>query len=165
MTVVRISRARIVKAIEAEPVETLRAGSWVYGSCLQKRFASSTECSVCAVGAVLRRAVLAPRSRAFTITDAANAAVWGAETLAGDFNEELENDRYMAALSCFFESQWSARGLCWDSVQGTERSSRIHTLRADTARFVAENFPRTIDIDIDGARPAKDVRVVKAKKK
>lgn len=159
MTQIRMTKAEIIRAIEKEPVTRLRAGSWYDGS--YDRRVSKT-CSVCAVGAVMR-SVVSPYERGQAILEAAVAAVRGAgdvESSRGVY-ENLRDERWMAALSSFFESTWRATLVGNDWKHLTPK--QIEGVRTRAVAFVREYFPRSIVIDIDGAKPAKDVKVVKAR--
>lgn len=174
MTIVEISKAKIIKAIESEPLKTLKANSWIdiwRGNAANPRV-DNKSCSVCAVGAVMRNALLSKGQRALAIEDAAIAAM-GDDSANHDWERSLEKKNWMAALSAFFESADSEIRNALDDVFLEFQSSYYddmeliiaRELRARTASFVKDNFPDKIQVDIDGAKPAKDVKVVGPKKK
>jgi hypothetical protein len=159
MTIVSITRSEIVKAIKKEPLKTLKAGHWVLGK--ENSRVKNKTCSVCAVGAVMRNALLAPNQVARAIDDAAWAATQDCEVADADPMDLIAEKSWMAALSCFFENLSSE--IEEDSDEGyahvlTEKETK--RLRDETVTFVKKNFPKKIEIDIDGAKPAKDVKVV-----
>lgn len=188
MTVVQISKKRIIKSIMEEPLVNLEPGKWVddvdVGSTIKAK-----DCPVCAVGAVMRN-VLSEREELNAIWDAAEAAVGdtsgvlsiSSPTIYGVYCETLRDGKYfqyvapknkselfdlakesvnsspMAALSQVFE------GLCELAMLRTNKSDlsrhQKYRIRKDVVEFVQKNFPRSIQIDINGAEPAKDVKVV-----
>lgn len=158
MTTVRISRNQIIKAIKKEPLKTLRPGNFVLLHGRNEKVKNKT-CSVCAVGAVMRNALLAPTQSAKFIERAADS---NNGAICGDPQSELYDENYMAALSSFFE-------LHADNIRRAREDERIDheltlketkQLRAETLRFVKDCFPKHVDVDIDGAKPAKDAKVV-----
>lgn len=179
MTVIEISRARIIKAIQQEPIRTLRAGNWIEPGdrSTEDSKVTSKDCSVCAVGAVLRNAALAPSNKVEKLYDAAHAGIndfYSATTYPG---EALNAQEYMTALSAFFESEsgrWTdteeydvvGEGQYRDATKyARTKYNKAYDLfmegvRKRTVAWVKANFPKTIQIDIDGAKPAKDVKVV-----
>lgn len=158
MTVVSVSRKKICDAIALEPTTTLNAGTWVHGETVETPM-RSRECTVCAVGAVMRRALLHPNQSAHAIEDAAQAAVGNGLCGAyGNPTEEIKKGLYMSALSAFFEGEFADRNLY--DVEGRTRTAAMNKLKKDCIKFVQKNFPAKVEIDIDGARPAKDVKVI-----
>lgn len=94
----KITRRQVINALRTEP---LTHGTWVY----QDGFngpSKETECPVCAVGAVLRKAGLSN----YEIDQAGNALMDNgsvtSDTAVADY---LANGLYLNALSCEFESR------------------------------------------------------------
>lgn len=171
MTIISVSRNKIIEAIRHEPVESLKGGAWV-----DERRGSKVKdknCSVCAVGAVMRK-VLDPKQSVVKIRKAAMEALGNGEP-TGDHYSEIEEGRYMAALSCFFEESFEENmrkmteelqehfndTYLRDPVDHFRKmyNKAVNQTRKDTIDFVKTNFPKEIKIDIDGAKPAKDVKV------
>jgi hypothetical protein len=163
MTIVSVSRKKICDAIAKEPTTRLNAGSWVdEGGDVRHHEVRSRDCTVCAVGAVMRNALLHPRQEAFNIENAAQASILSASNIGlhGDPMAEIRKGRYMAALSSFFEGQFVERDIPY--VHNTRaRMKAVKQLKADCIKFVRDNFPAQLEINIDGARPAEDVKVVR----
>lgn len=159
MTTVSISRKKICEAIAKEPTTTLQGGSWA-ASDGKARYHSSVRtrnCKVCAVGAVMRNACLAPTQVWGNIQAAADASTGNGDP-RGDALHEAKKGRYMAALSSFFEGEFEDRRIIF--LRGRERMAAVKQLKTDCIRFVEKNFPSKLEIDIDGAKPAKDIKVV-----
>lgn len=153
MTTIEVTKGQIIKAIKEEPM--LRRGTWV-SPVSQLSPVSDPTCSVCAVGAVLR-AHLGQRQKAWRILDAAGAATAGAVSCMGDYTyarQELEQGRYMAALSCVFEEA-EREAQYNNDIEAGEAG------RAAAITFVREHFPRRVRININGTRPRRGVKVVK----
>jgi hypothetical protein len=181
MAIVRITKNRIMKAIKNEPA--LRPGSWidimkVYEKSgnvqvggwefMNKVNAKDKECSVCAVGAIMRD-ILDPTSTARKLDSAAAQATSGSAIHFDSYENDLSRSaiikrakedvfkgRYMNALSVLFEGLGELKG-GWESL--TPRD--IAGLRRSAIAFVKKNFPHSVEIDIDGAKAAKDVKVVR----
>lgn len=188
MTIVRITKNRVLKAIKNEPIKNLKAGSWMdllnstelfTGNICELRNKSIKDdnCSVCAVGAVLRN-ILDPNCSAFDPSTAADSAVevatpnwtYGAtkEGLKEEALEFIHNDKCMSALSIYFE------GLCCLKINADLNLNHMSTgaakramtpkqlapIRRSVLSFVEKNFPSHITIDIDGIKPAKDVKII-----
>ncbi len=176
MTHVRLTKEFIIDAISKET--RLEAGSFVYTSGdvnIHPVFIDTVEpesCDVCAVGAVMWRA-LEPHQNVFYVHDAAQAATKEGscipefidtddpEDCSGDDDvNDMDGVRFLAlslihaglhmnALSMFFE------GAC-------HYIDNIDDVAAATVAFVKEHFPDSVVVDIDGARPARDIEVVPA---
>lgn len=123
---------------------------------------NTMHCTVCAVGAVLRR-VLAPEQPAYNIYRAATAGIDRRGVLPDitrlTFEEAIEYDatltllddgHYMAALSGVFEAVLPARAT----------PQQVEELRVPLAKWVEERFPEYVEFDIDGAAPAEGVEVI-----
>jgi hypothetical protein len=162
MTIVSVSRKKICAAIAKEPTTTLVPQHWVAGRKYTDQV-KSRDCYVCAVGAVMRNALLHPKQPALSIGDAASAAVsaeGGSCDAGADAVEEAENGSYMSALSAFFETEAEYRGINQMGSRTRKRKEAMKKLKKDCIKFVKKNFPSKLEIDIDGARPAKDVKIV-----
>jgi hypothetical protein len=173
MPVIEITKEHIIAAIETEPLATLRGGMWVGrdGAMVDPDSdedgalrVGSSECHVCAVGAVLR-SLLDASAPAYEITRAANAVVggyitrWPGEGRAflDKALEACASGRYMNALSIFFEGCDDEE---WLRTRTRSRASPCpEDVRADTVRFVRENFPAKIQLTFDSPT-ARHVRVV-----
>ena len=180
MTIVKISKEKIIKAIEKEPLKTLRAGSWCgdgYSDDMSAAIKdSSKSCSVCAVGAVMRNVLLDKNQPIYMISDAAAAAVSDADPMAGfgslteirsrALYQLRENKSPMAALSSYFEGVWqfyAEKALESNPECCYAEPSRedVKLIREKTVAFVKRHFPKHVEVDIDGAKPAKDVVVLR----
>lgn len=165
MTQVRVTKARIIKALRTEP---LCPGSWI--SSAYKTIAGKKGCTVCAVGAVLRN-TLSKKTTTDELWDVANMAVSDGEfTPIESFQtyrkakkravEELKSrpNAEMAALSLYFES------LCMiedDDATFLIRPSKMKKIRALCIEFVQQHFREHVLIEIDYCRPAPGIEVVK----
>ena len=157
MAIIEVTKEFIVDAIRNEPDKTLQGGSWVqvtddyYELC--NLSVDSPECAVCAVGAVMRRA-LDSNQNARAIHRAAVAStdrdrdVCGFGTIRAPqaAREMCDRGSYMNALSVLFEA--------FDDECDRDAVKQV------VIDFVMNEFPPTIRIDIDGAKPAADVKVV-----
>lgn len=118
-----ITRALVIKALKTE---TLRRGNWFAGE--QKK-----DCSVCAVGAVLRHCSFETwaRKKSFGLNSLGWEAVKDADRVNGSQIEDteilLEDKNYLAALSNYFEL-------------GNSKNKCI--------AFVEENFPKSFKLTI-----------------
>lgn len=159
MTIVSISRKKICDAIEKEPTTTLAGGQWI-DTRSDKDKVKTKACSVCAVGAVMRNALLDRNQDAEAVHDASVAATEGANPISFNPYDQAKVGYYMSSLSSFFEARYSGRAI-YDLKVGTKKHRKeIKALKKDCIDFVKANFPAKIEIDIDGAKPAKDVKVV-----
>lgn len=157
MTVVKLTREFVLDAIEKE--SRLRAGYWIdwFGESAGHDV-NAEDCAVCAVGAVMRRALA--KSAKATEVEFLCAEAAGTETevvsglcLTGGTNMEsaistaktFVNKLPMAALSHVFET-----------------ASRLYprTFRDVTLNFVREHFPPVILVDVQGSKPASDVKTL-----
>jgi len=162
MTIVSISRKKICDAIAKEPATRLAYGSWI-GNYDEFTKVKSRDCTVCAVGAVMRNALLDREQPAEAVDDAAIAAmkfekVRYSQYANGDPDKMAARGSYMGALSCFFEGEFHLREIAW--MNGSTRATALRKLKADCIKFVRKNFPATIQVNINGALPAEDVKVV-----
>lgn len=158
MTIVSISRKKICEAIEKEPTTTLAAGEWIQFESEGK--VKSKHCSVCAVGAVMRNALLDRNQDAEAVHDASLAATKFGNPISLNPEHQAEQGHYMSSLSSFFEREYSERDI-WMFDPGTKKHrEEMKKVKKDCIAFVKKNFPAKIEIDIDGAKPAKDVKVL-----
>lgn len=122
----------------------------------------SRQCSVCAVGAVVRRA-LAPGQPARAIGDvAANACDegYGLAPSARDAEDSAawlaEDDQWLSAISCIYET--AARSARY--FEGKARQAQLRGA-ADVARaWAAEHLPPAIVVDVGDWRPAPGLAVL-----
>lgn len=178
MTTVEITKAKIIKSIQNEPV--LEPNGWVRFINAKtlagvaksiKENPKTTACSACAVGGVLRN-VLSPKTTynrfqmviSACIDDIVGVDCYGSygpptrKEIERDALEALNAGFPMNAMSIVFEG-FAQR----HQDKGDRRAGNL--ARQPTINFVKKHFPAKIQIDIDGAKPAKDVKVVKAKKR
>lgn len=137
------------------------------------------DCAVCAVGAVMRE-ILDPKQSLNNISWAAEASVQDSNYTVASFGSDfynldeleetalqiLQDGVAMNALSYLFEGldSYYKEGLKLE--HNVPLSGRyIGIIRKRVIKFIDKNFPKTIQIDIDGAKPAKDVKVITPKKK
>jgi hypothetical protein len=160
VTTVRVTKEQIIAALRVEPL--LEAGSWAdprYTRGPVEKCAIPLDevqhCYVCGVGAVLRRAVLDAHETVGALVRAAVAATdgWpvtpgGSESYLADAARAVESGFHMSAISLVFEGTYSED---WSSIEDCRSAAIV---------FVEQHFPETVLIDIDGARPARDVQVV-----
>lgn len=146
MTVVRITKAQVLKAIKAEPLTALQQGTWIWSNEDHRPSlpAMDPSCVVCAVGAVFRRAVLR-RDAGFQEVAELGDALVDAGVVSGKafVKEELAAGNHLNALSCVFES------------------ALPRNRRRDALAFVRRHFPPTIDVYIDGFKPRRGAKVVR----
>lgn len=173
---IRLTKAQIIRALENEPITRLRAGYGWFSSRLANfrprtvgTFGQTDDCYECAVGAVMRQ-VISPRLGLSRLNDAIGAATRGAGVTPDEAfttNEvldqaraELDAGRAMGALSIAFEGLWS---LDVEDVtdERDEDDARADRVRAEVVAFVKGHFPPSVVVDIDGAKPAQDVKPVK----
>lgn len=182
MTIIELRKSRLMNAIKKEP---LKPGSFVmtYES---KDTVASKHCQVCAVGAVMR-SVLDKKQNHYNIFKAASASIKDHVSVAPDIydleclvrdnlaEDEIisikdlrtaltkealrvlnEENSPMGALSFFFE------GLCsLKEINGELTGVQLAGIRRTVFVFVRDNYPSKMLINIDGAKPAHDVKVVK----
>jgi hypothetical protein len=168
MTTIEITKRKVIKALESEPARTLRPGKWVSAPMDREETAkvSDPNCTVCAVGAVMRCA-LDPDEYATKADEVAMDATEAAEMIAlagtrGSILAEaaaLAKDYPMNALSCVFEGLASL----------SRKKSRVHELsnrqiagiRRSVVAFAKKHLPAKMHIHIGNAKPAHDVKVVR----
>lgn len=189
-TIIKLTRRQVIKAVRNEPVlmpeqwVSRQFEEGIYGRSIAE---TRNACPVCAVGAVMRSA-LDPNQKVKMIHNAAVASVSNSEGRAlcvhpGDeirpfrkarllakAAKQAKDGHHMAALSLVFETLWSdarsrrkgcnkwAHPMTWRKSDFNRVSKRI---RAQVIEFVKKHFPATIEVNIDGARPAKDIIVLR----
>lgn len=160
---VRLTKAFIIKALEKERPRIRTGYGWLgLNSRIGYRATVATtlkreDCAMCAVGAVMVNAIN-PTSRHGLINDAAGAATDDYSITAAFYDSRIDIrmkakellglGKPMNALSVLFE------GLS----DHCDSESRVVS---DVIAFVRNHFPPSVVVDIDGARPAKDVKIVK----
>ncbi len=169
---IRLTKRQIIKALENEPATRLRAGSWTCGDLevTVSAYGKQKGCYECAVGAVMRQSI-SPRSSSKIISDACDAACIGDNIRSfntsedGVINEGLaivKRKNHMSALSAVFEGLWRIQDLT--PAFSNEHDDAIAAIvKPKVIDFVRKHFPASVVVDIDGAKPAKDVKVVKEK--
>jgi hypothetical protein len=190
MTIVKVSKKKIIRAILDEPLRNLAPGTWIDYNEGDGDLANNEvkDCPVCAVGATMR-AIISPDEKMEHILDAIHVSVkegrcdiaiptssWRSD------NTVLVNDRFykapktkqdifdiakdsikkfpMASISQVFESLCDLRTSQKDYFHNLSRH-QVYRIRKDVAEFVERYFPAYVTLDINGAMPAKDVKVVK----
>ncbi len=148
-------------------------------------------CSVCAVGAVMRN-VLDPSQSYEWIDNAARQATdIGGLILAPHYNDlkykvnpsgvgfirkvltkrqmvtQLKKSalKYLNEKNCMAVLSYLFEGLCGIASKGHYdklTNTQLANIRRSVYSFVKNNFPHKVKIDIDGAKPAKDITVVDA---
>jgi hypothetical protein len=167
MSIIELTREFVADAIRTE--SHLKPGNWVsrneWSDCFGAE--SMAECTVCAVGSVMRHA-LSPTLHPSDIFYAAEAAAvpdpdgeavlpCGGTMLAGMSRSDIfaQADEFvdvapMTALSFVFESL--------DDIY----DGNIDAIRKGTIEFVMNHFPDTIHVEINGYEAAADVRVLES---
>lgn len=189
MTVVSVTKNRIIKAIMNEPVRNLRPGMWFMLDG-RESLAESKNCVVCAIGACFR-SILDPNQDVSNFQRAIDASLrtgnwkkagvepgqllyrsdftwdWGCtddrKEIMKNAKELADCERYISSISYLFESLCQSYVNRNSHIPSTDEipNSQMSNIRRSVAAFVRKNFPNRIQIDIDGAKPAKDVKVVK----
>lgn len=172
MTVIKISRDQVLKAIRTEPIS--HAGFWYASSKINPdspTITANRDCPVCAVGGVLRT-VLAPWQGMGVLVTASTFACATGDAAPGRFTtyaqakkeaaDMAHDGQYMAALSYLFEA-FARRSADYAESEYDDfiRLSPAETgaARRVLRRFVEANFPEELTIDIGGAAPADGVEV------
>lgn len=172
MTTIQITRKRVLKAISSEPLKLLKHGSFIWGS--EDEFGNELnpskigkDCPVCAVGAVMR-SVLDPNQSEERLCKVANNSMksYCAEPEM-DFEDKkqlaaevdyIAKKAPMAALSQMFE------GLCHlaerRSKTGYISRHQMRRIRQNLIVWAKRSLPETMKINLNGAKPAKDVKVI-----
>lgn len=178
MTIISITKKRIMKAIKNEPASNLRNGDWVHSApdflrYQDDRSIKEVDCPVCAVGAVMR-SVLDKNQAILFVGRAAAASMTGGQS-APDIDMKTEpvspegfkwtafemasQGFYMASISYLFEA------LCemykYENCCQRIPPLQMANIKRSVIAHIDRNFPYKIQIDIDGATPARDVSVAR----
>jgi hypothetical protein len=174
MTIVAIKKSDVIKSLKTEPL-LKSTGNWVTVSGVDRNDTDDDApyvsakgrlrdlnkkkgCHVCAVGAVIR-SHLAVDQTPLSLQRACEAAVkYGAGSEYDDLNEALAGAEKklhvpMTALSHLFESL--SQGFFYEDKLSPDE------VRSECISFVKKHFPDVIEVDIDGAKPARGVKVIK----
>lgn len=191
MTIIELSKQQVIEALRVEPVGSLKPGSWIQPLGLESRdedidHASWTRpalaaCGVCACGAVMRRAALAASVSArdaYRVLDRATSETYvtctpiNAEDVIERGASAINRDYPMNGLSIVFEGLSKIYGRALDGDpdvmilgsdhRGADGDAIMERVRQETIAFVEEHFPDTIIVDINGAEPAVDAKIVTA---
>jgi hypothetical protein len=161
--IVTMSKAEVIRAIQEEPY--LHLGSWAYSKhtecAIADEYKPLNPCGVCAVGAVFRQALDPHRNAVCTLERLTRTKGEESPNFAGGIYQTqeklfskaqgvLNQGMPLAALSLVFESE--IEGEYDDSDR-----SYLEIARGQAVKFVQLHYPDSIDIDIEGAAPAKDV--------
>lgn len=130
-----ITRRETLHAIRTEP---LKAGKWA-----SNEEGNEGKCSVCAVGAVLRKAGLDDacinqfgNRMIINFKNVTALSVYSKKDENEKIEEHLDNDRFLQALSLKFECQ----------AKRTGAGKRTRTILAD---FIKANFPKKIELSYE----------------
>jgi hypothetical protein len=174
MTVVRVTTQRLIKAIRTER----RLTSQTEGPSRWRRTGNSSQLYVCASGAALKAIVKVPGDKDDSdVDEALNEASWAAYFQADDLAPEdpeqvknrcrmesraldlLEAGKVMNSISYIYES-WVLRLMQKSKKRDYNDRLICRTAATMTVVFMNEYFPKTVEIDIGGAEPARGIRVV-----
>jgi hypothetical protein len=137
MAIVEMTKQSVIEAIERE---RLTCGSWADAPWHHDDDEPvSKDCSFCAVGAVVRRAM------------AATAPFWNVHQTAADVGF---TDPLMIGLSAVYEGAVNDGGAGLEAALEEGRQAAIAHVRA--------SFPETIHVDIGDAKPRRGMRVVQS---
>lgn len=161
MTIVEMTKRELIEAINQE--ELVR-DCWIKSDV---QF-SSPECTVCAVGAIFKKCI--DTSSVGRSTSSLNCFIAGQVKRATLANQEapdvsdntyptleklilpvLEKSGPLSALSCFFEAYMHP---------GVTKFPLQAEIKMHLTRFINENFPETIDVNIGSFAAATDVKKV-----
>jgi len=155
---IEVTKYRIKKAIKTEPL--LKAGHWVnwVGDRESTTVGDKKNCSVCAVGAVLRE-VLDDEQKSYMIDSAAETCINSDRLflpdMAGRDEDWLlekaavlcDDKAYMNGLSTYFEGLWR---LAEDRANDDYVSRhQVYRIRQKLLKFVTEHFPAKIILNIN----------------
>lgn len=168
MTIVLVTKKRIINALRKE---RLKPGHWLASKemisasesdndALNETLGKQTtikDCMVCAVGAVFRsvcakNSIISEVEKHIKNQDISaffEHSVFGEENALRCAKNFVEDEQYMSALSSYFE---------WLDENTQHKPYRI---KMKLVKFVEENFPKSIELDINGIQPAKDVKVIR----
>lgn len=158
---IEITKKIVLKALNTE---RLQAENWIDPDASERT--PITNCRVCAVGAVLCEALDPRKTTPMTLHDAANVATAAEDCINGYdglFSPIGKTPKQMKA---------HAKKLLGDGLnplavlsflfEGLSNSNRpIYRIRPHLISFVKEEFPAKFVADINGAKPAKGIKVVK----
>jgi len=119
-----ISKKKIIEALKTEP---LAPGTWVRLE--GDKTHNDPTCTVCAVGAVLRKA----KFRNFAITQNAHRQVGNCYFNGDDYKAALKERNYLGALSAYFET------IC-------PESGATPAIRRRLVTFVTKYFPEKVSL-------------------
>lgn len=129
----KIKKEEILKAIATEK---LRPQDWFHVDGLRNVPIGQIECSVCAVGAVLREAFPLVNQRDLRYFCSMNVNT-------GNVHENLVAGDWLSALSSFYEERHNED----DELDSSEIYS-VDEDRLALNHFVNEHFPEAIEVDI-----------------
>lgn len=173
------TQKEINKYVKKEKISEANLAGEIYvniENSIEKKFqivGNKKDCVVCAVGSVFREildkdqplsfigaAVESELSKESERDAVGSTSYYSLKELEEQAIAHVTNKNYMVALSHYFES------LCNMRERWNEDLSRhqMYRIRLKVVDFVRKHFPNKIVLDIDGAKPAKDVKVVKGKK-
>lgn len=138
-----ISKAKCIEAVKTEP---LRGGHWVQS--FELRPDSQRNCSVCAVGAVLRKAGCDDYSMDEVASRLVVLALAYSHNAAREIRKALKEKRHLDALSMYFESLANPQdpGATLSPILEGKNLSRI---RSKLVKFIDKNFPKRIELPLD----------------
>ncbi len=169
MTTIVLTKEFIIKAIKEE--EHLRVGLFVASNSYRASIEVAEEdgdCYVCAVGAVLKRA-LDPHQKLMNIDRAATAATGGGDVVPifvddADYgykpNAHLDvhdDESVFALVDKTLDKPMRALSLLYE---GLSHYNNKDVAIKKVLHYIAEKFPDRMLVDINGAEPAEDVEVV-----
>ncbi len=165
MTIVRLSRDRLIEILEAET--RFIAGMWLHPrESASAHKAPLGTCVGCAVGTIIREA-LDPETSFIIAAQLCDWNIGDSGEMTGDEDESpfkttqaalacLENGEPFTAISRIFESSAARHAATYKHEMYWQRVCR------DVVEFIRENMlaTSTIDIDIKQAKPREGVEVV-----
>lgn len=166
MARIKLTKDFIKKAIREET--KLASGDWYRARRYNRTLAQDKDCSVCAVGAVMLRALDRTENDDRDLRNAAytSTQVHDVDITFDDWRDELTEDAVlkqarsalrrrapMNALSILFEGLCDVYGFSSGLLPEAGRKKIVRKLLA----FVETQFPSYVIVDVDGATPAKDV--------
>lgn len=191
MTVIEVSKKKILKALKTEPLYPGSWIKFPGNNDLKKIKINSKNCTVCVVGAVLRNVLnenesvdqltAVARKATFTSTFADVAPTYAtlyqdneddrkrknrqiklSTTLKNRAIQLIKENHPVTALSYYFEGLFLVHERIGDSFDGQRfDSQRIAIVRKSLISFVENHFPNKIQMDINGALPAEDVKIIR----
>lgn len=191
MTIISITKNRIMKAIKEEPM--LNPGMWAtltdeFSERFEEEFdkkypnadwqkmqrlldkkeksikVKSKDCAVCAVGSVMRNCI-DPNQSWQMIEKASRKSLEGVDTfcpLEDEFGLYTSPEEGLVKEGRYMQALSDFFEQTW--AENHENNRVVSITKRKTIAFVKKHFPYKIKIDINGATPAKDVSVVSKKK-